>query len=174
MGPGLGVSPSLWVQGLPPGPCYRHVTPRLPLNRSLGVSSSQPHQSTHSKIKRIPTYLVPHLLVSLLLKAKTHHEPRAEACPTTSGARFIHHGAFGTRQPTQCSGPLLPRRGVQGERGEGSGEGRVSQSLTSRSRICKEGQGLRRAHAGTRGQGHGLACRALAPEQSLEGSQGWG
>ena len=54
-----------------PRPASRpHVTPRHPTSTSQSkprCPSSQPHQSTHSKIKHIPTYLVPHLLSHSLL-----------------------------------------------------------------------------------------------------------
>lgn len=87
--------------------------------------------------------------------------------PAPDQRRAFIHTAFDTRQPTQCSRPLLPGRGVQGERGEGSGASRVSQSLTSRLCICKSGrEGLGTANPAK----DGMAQSTPAPEQSLEGS----
>lgn len=83
---------------------------------------------------------------------------------------FIHITGPSTLPADPMLRPL-PGRGVQGERGEGSGEERVSQSLTSRSASARRGrEGLRRApcrNPGAKDMGwHGH----LPPEQSLEGS----
>ena len=171
MGPGLGSHRACRSKA-----CLRpHVTPSHPMPTSRSepwCPSPQPQQGSHSKIKHIPTYLVPHLLShSLLPKGQnTNMSPHAEGCPRPVVHVYIHQGALNTHQPTRGSGCSYLGEVSRLREMRAPGKSRVSQSLTSRSRICKEKQ--RGAQKGPSRNPRAKDMnwhRAIAPEQSLKG-----
>ena len=119
-----GVSPSLRVQGLPTDPMSPQDTPRAPLKQSLGVPVLSPTKAPTTKSSVSPRTLSPTCWVTVSSpKAQTHqHEPPCRRLPPTSGA--VLYTSWGPQHPP--ADPrlwlLLPRRGVQGEGGEGAGE----------------------------------------------------
>ena len=148
-----------------PRPASRpHVTPRHPTSTSRSeprCPSPQPHQSTHRKSSASPRTLSPTCQITVFFpKAKTHwHKPPCRSLPLTSGAHL--YTSQGPRQPP--ADPtlrlLLPGRGVQGERGEGSGEEPGVPELDFT--LSHLQGGAERGSEGPvqepRGQGHGLA-----------------
>ena len=133
---------SLRVQGLPPDPTLPHVTPRPPLDRSLGVPVLSPTRAlTENQVHPHVPYPPPAESQSPPRRPKhTGTSPRAEACPRPAARTYTHHGALDTRQPTRRSGRSYLGDVSRVSEVRAAEKSRVSQSLTSRSRICKEGQ----------------------------------
>ena len=101
--------------------------------------------------------------------------PHAEACPRPAARVYTHHGAFDTRQPTQCSSHSYLGEVSRVSEVRAVEKSRVSQSLTSRSRICKEGQRGAQKGPSRKPKAKDLGWhRGICPRAELEGqSQGW-
>lgn len=159
-----------------PRPASRpHVTPSHHTSTSRSepwCPSPQPQQSTHSKIKHIPTYLVPYLLSHSLLPKGQNTPTRApmqKAAPNQRCA-FIYIMGPSTHPANPRLWLLLPGRGVQAEGGKGTGEEPGVPKLDFM--LSHLQGGAERSSKGPiqepQGQGHGLA-QGNCPRAELEG-----
>lgn len=142
MGPGLGSHRACGSKACLQTPCHPK-SPHVHLsNRASASQSSAPpeHPQQNQVYPHIPC-LPPAESQSPPQRPKHSSMSRhAEGCPRPVVHIYIHHGALNTHQPTRGSGCSYLGEVSRVREVRALEKSRVSQSLTSCSCICKEGQ----------------------------------